>query len=277
MRTKTSTIPPTAVCAVPSCGKTFVPKRAVTTVGGHTIYCSMTCMGEAKRKYPKGQQRVNRREDTPVPCATCGTPFHPLSGDKRRGMALYCCRQCFYRRDGTLEERLMKYRDIVPATGCWLYTRSLTTKGGRYGDGYGVLTNDDGKRLLAHRVAASLWLGIPLDSPLKVLHSCPKPDGTPGGDDRRCFNPAHLGAGDQKLNMRQAAERGRLRKVLTEGLVIELRNRYARGETPTYMAREIGCSRKTVYNAVVAISWQHVPRPNSAADGQIPFLKSYPV
>lgn len=200
-------VPTYAFCANPTCDSKFAPKRASNTALGYTAFCSSKCWATAKlRKYPPGQQRVNRRRDTAVPCAACGEGFFPLANDRDRGMALYCSKRCFYRRDGTLEDRLMKYREIDPATDCWLYTHSLTTK-----DGYGVLTDDDGKRVLAHRVAASLWLNIPLDDPRLVLHSCPKPDGSPGGDTRRCFNPSHLGAGNQKLNAKHAVERGRWR------------------------------------------------------------------
>lgn len=76
----------------------------------------------------------------------------------------------------------------ITETGCWIWTMGLT------GAGYGHCGLD-----LAHRVSYRLYKGdIPKGK--FILHSC---------DVRCCVNPAHLRAGNQSENIRDAVKRGR--------------------------------------------------------------------
>lgn len=59
-----------------------------------------------------------------------------------------------------------------------------------------------GKMMGAHRVAFILANGDPGDA--KVLHEC---------DFGLCCNPAHLSAGTQLKNVREAIDRGRLKRI----------------------------------------------------------------
>lgn len=79
-------------------------------------------------------------------------------------------------------------------------TRCWNWKGVRDKDGYGQLKCAAARDERAHRVAAYLWLGIPLDSPLKVLHRCDNPP---------CFNPKHLFGGTVGDNQRDMCAKGR--------------------------------------------------------------------
>lgn len=70
------------------------------------------------------------------------------------------------------------------------------------GRGYGII-NRNGRNYYVHRYVAFL-VGIitRLDSPFDVLHTCDNPP---------CFEPTHLKAGTDSINLREAWKRG-LRK-----------------------------------------------------------------
>lgn len=99
-----------------------------------------------------------------------------------------------HHKNTPIEERLLAAREIDPASGCWNWTRATDN------NGYGVLTYHR-QTQRAHRLAASIWLGIPLDDPHFVLHECDNPP---------CFNPAHLRAGTQTDNMSDCSDKKRI-------------------------------------------------------------------
>lgn len=79
------------------------------------------------------------------------------------------------------------------STGCWNW------KGAHYVKGYGTL-HYMGRQVSAHRLAAHLWLRMPLDDPRQVMHNCDNP---------KCFNPKHLKIGTQLENELDKIARGR--------------------------------------------------------------------
>lgn len=85
--------------------------------------------------------------------------------------------------------------------GCHLWT------GAKTGDGYGQFGLNL-KTVYAHRIALATKLGRELAPGEMALHTCDNPS---------CVNPKHLYPGDQKQNMRDCAERGRLN---TDGLAL---------------------------------------------------------
>lgn len=79
---------------------------------------------------------------------------------------------------------------------CWLWTAGVDAYG------YGQIHRTGLGPIKAHRAMWILTHG-PITSKQHVLHNCP------GGDNVRCVNPAHLFLGDQNINMKDAAAKGR--------------------------------------------------------------------
>jgi len=133
---------------------------------------------------------------------------------------------------------------------CWIWTGQIIYRG------YGRLTFN-GKSQLAHRVAYSLIRG-PIPDGMFVCHHCDNPP---------CVNPNHLFAGTHLDNMGDAANKGRMPRgerntnaKLTPELVIEMRSRYANGETNiSGLAREYKVDFQTADPAIFGRTWKHVP------------------
>lgn len=96
------------------------------------------------------------------------------------------------RRLQTIEARLNKYID--KSSDCWLWTQDV------YKYGYGKLSIGKGKQVRVHRYMYQKYKGNIPES-LSVLHKCDNP---------RCCNPEHLFLGNQKDNMSDAKEKGRI-------------------------------------------------------------------
>ena len=97
-------------------------------------------------------------------------------------------------RGAPLLKRVEAHITCVPFCGCWLWTGSINNMG------YGML-RINGKRMLAHRAAYEAAVGS-IPAGLFALHECDTPS---------CVNPDHITLGTQTDNMRQAAQRGRIR------------------------------------------------------------------
>lgn len=95
-------------------------------------------------------------------------------------------------------DRFIRYF-TTPENGCWLWTASVDAYG------YGQIARSGGRGpIKAHRAAWILKYG-PITSEQHVLHRCDTP---------ACVNPAHLFLGDQAANMKDAADKRRLRKLV---------------------------------------------------------------
>src|ERR1700734_1778709 len=91
----------------------------------------------------------------------------------------------------TLKQRFLKH--VRKTKTCWIWT------GSRFKNGYGRFWLD-GKKRLAHRVAAHIWKGFDLTSSLDQLHHCDNPP---------CVRPGHLFSGTQKDNSVDSLRKGR--------------------------------------------------------------------
>ena len=92
--------------------------------------------------------------------------------------------------------RLFKCR-IIHKRGCWL----VPTEPHGNKRSYANIRITTLKTIGAHRLAAHLFLNLPLNSDtLVVCHKCDMP---------RCFNPKHLFVGTHTDNMRDKIRKGR--------------------------------------------------------------------
>ena len=122
--------------------------------------------------------------------------------------------------------------------------------------GYGVSCFK--KKQKAHRFAYKIFKGPIIKN---VLHTC---------DVRSCVNPDHLYEGDQKQNMRDCNERGRMVRGRCEGdmngsakltaeLVLEMRSlRELSGLSYLKIGKKFGCSPMTAMRAIKKESWRSV-------------------
>ncbi len=139
---------------------------------------------------------------------------------------------------------------------CWPWLRAT---GGRQGHGQ---LRIGGCLVYAHRVAFELVKG-PIPEGCIVRHSCDNPP---------CCNPAHLLAGTQLDNMRDARERRRVADgerchfaCLAPEDVVEIRAAVASGCLQSDLADEFGVHKKTIASAVLGRSWVRAGGPRRKA------------
>jgi hypothetical protein len=185
-------------------------RLAISGGASHPVYPGRRARRNKSRRATRGIVPCPRAESTAAPAAILAG--HGAVADHRR---------CPFETSGgsvtgtsdraALIGRLLSRVAIDSRAGCWLWQGALD------GGGYGVMSVG-GKTARVHRLAARLWLDLPLASRLVVNHLC---------DTRRCLNPAHLAPGSQSANLRQAVARGRfnrhLRRLAATGLPEEHR------------------------------------------------------
>jgi hypothetical protein len=123
-----------------------------------------------------------------------------------------------------------------------------------------IKTQQEWRSVMVHRLAASLFLGLKLESDDQANHRCDVP---------RCFNPAHLYIGDQGDNVRDAMSRGRHvmsyargeihpRARLTNEDVHEIRRLAIAGVHQQEIGRRYGIRQGHVSNIVTRRQWGHL-------------------
>lgn len=139
--------------------------------------------------------------------------------------------------------------DVREPDECWPWTGLAQTNG--YGrvpmELHGV-----GAFALSHRVAYVLGTGHPLGE-LNALHSCDNPP--------CCNYRMHLRAGTKADNTRDAIERGRLRRQITDEQVAELRRRYSLGESSVVLGPEFGISQVHALRLATGVAQKYSPSP----------------
>ncbi len=177
-------------------------------------------------------------------CRTCNALFHP-----RRNTSKYCSRKC---RDRSGEPRktrnpfMTAFLEMnIGKAGCWEYTSA------RDNDGYCMYHRIGTDIRRAHREAFRLAIGSPVG--ISVLHHCDNPP---------CCNPAHLYAGNQKLNMEDKKIRGRnpigektWNSKLTEQQAVAI---IKDGRPLSAIAAECGVSKSTVWLIKKRRAWRHL-------------------
>ena len=91
---------------------------------------------------------------------------------------------------------------------------------------------------------------------MNVNHTCDNPV---------CCNPAHLYRGTQRQNVDDMMDRDRQRKgtdvhtsKLSEAKVLEIRERYAGGETQAVLGEAYSVSRQMISLIVLRKKWKHI-------------------
>lgn len=131
---------------------------------------------------------------------------------------------------------------------CWEW------QAGKFSTGYGQFWADGGT-VYCHRIAFALSNGE-IPEGMHILHKC---------DNRACCNPSHLVVGTHADNMADMVAKGRNvrgeRSPLTsmrESDIIDIRRRYANGETQVALAREYGVRQGSISRIVRRTVWGHV-------------------
>jgi transposase len=121
------------------------------------------------------------------------------------------------------------------------------------GNGYPQLRRNN-KCLKFSRIVSERRHGA---TELDVLHLC---------DEKRCINPDHFIPGTHRENMRQAAERGQLRRgdrspraKLTEEQALEVINST---ESCGQIAKRFGLGVSSINLIKRGVNWKHLPRVN---------------
>lgn len=129
-------------------------------------------------------------------------------------------------------------------------------------DGYPLQTIDNRSTRLTRYVLAQK-LGRPLLPGMMALHTCDNPS---------CVEEEHLYEGTQSDNMRDRSRRGRTPNnlpppkigeahhsvTLTREIVLDARERRARGESVVSIASSHGVKPRAVYRAIIGVTWRHV-------------------
>lgn len=191
----------------------------------------------------------------PGPCAVDGCERR---GPFRRG---YCGRHyARFRLTGSVEAvkwgrdparvRFYDRIEMVPESGCWIWTGTVNPKG------YGYLRLN-GVGTFAHRLSWQLHRGeVPAD--LCVCHKCDVPS---------CCNPNHLFLGTRGDNNHDTKKKGRSVigerngcAKLTAADVHVIRTRRANGEGLQRIADDFGIGNMQVSRIARFQRWQHLEK-----------------
>lgn len=142
-----------------------------------------------------------------------------------------------HRRQQSLVEFFWtKVRILADLDLCWEWQGYLKK------DGYGYVMGDDGKNLLAHRVAYELSYGEMIKG-LLVCHKCDNP---------KCCNPNHLFLGTHQDNMddmvrkgRSARGKGKTWKLSSDDVKV-IRSRLDNGDRSIDIARDFSVGKRTI-------------------------------
>jgi hypothetical protein len=141
---------------------------------------------------------------------------------------------------------------VVDPSGCWLWKRSLNSKG------YGSFWSGK-KKLSAHRASWLLHTGDIPDGQ-QVLHQCDNP---------RCVNPAHLFLGTNADNVADREAKGRgfnpsnVRHLAPTKLsatdVVEIRRLRQGGQSLSSLAQQFGVCFQNISAVINRKTWAHIP------------------
>lgn len=164
----------------------------------------------------------------------------------------------------TAEEFWLAVDKSGGADACWPWT------GSRKETGYGR-TSWRGRGIGAHRLAKVLATNDDVLTPKHALHNCDNP---------ACCNPAHIYWGTHRQNMQDKVARGRQERgeeiasrkrgsknanaKLVEAQIVEMRERFARGESVRELASAFSVRDADARRIVRGERWRHAGGPIAA-------------
>ena len=142
-----------------------------------------------------------------------------------------------------------KVEKLETGLKCWEWTACLN-------HGYGRPTIE-GEQIYAHRFSFQYHNNRLINEGMSILHSCDNP---------KCVNPDHLSEGTHADNMADMKNKGRQHRgeaspmsMLTNDIVLEIRAKYAKGDTThRKLAEEYGISHTTVRYIINRKMWHHI-------------------
>lgn len=148
------------------------------------------------------------------------------------------------------------YVDIRDPDECWPWLGAIND------DGYGKYKyhgKSIGAHVTAYKINNNISLDVELDITIKIRHSC---------DHRKCCNFAHLLAGTQLDNVRDAVSRNRHihgetsgRSKLTEDQVINIIKAYRTGKfKQAKLAQIYGVEPFTISSIITGRTWKYLNR-----------------
>lgn len=164
----------------------------------------------------------------------------PYCGQDAPTGRIYCDMGCYRAKQRSQPAEARFWPKVNKTEGCWLWT------GAKFSRGYGEFTifRDGRWRTIgAHVFAYELATGEQITDGSSVLHHC---------DVRACVRPDHLFKGTHKMNMEDAAMKGRLsvprpgNQKLSAEQVYELRDLVASGMPQIRVAERYGISEVLV-------------------------------
>jgi len=164
--------------------------------------------------------------------------------------------KCETRHSETIYQRLWSGIQINRETGCWDWTKSLTSSG--YGKIYTDSLGRRSKLETVHRLMYKLFIGKIPDH-MQVCHKC---------DNKRCVNPTHLYAGTQQDNTNDAKERHLLARgekngyaKLTSSQVQQIRVFKLNGMSSRDIGTKFNITQRHANAIIKGNSWNHIPLP----------------
>lgn len=150
----------------------------------------------------------------------------------------------------SIKERLNRFIEIDPDSGCWIWIGSKNRKG------YGQISFKN-RTTISHRLTYSTYIGV-IPSGMHVLHRCDRPS---------CNNPDHLFLGsdldnsnDKILKKRDVHASGEFNgnSKLKNNDVIEIKKMIIKGISSIEIARLFGVSGANIRYIRSNFTWRHL-------------------